>query len=298
MMFEIVNLDKRYEKNAPLALDNISYASNNDKPIGLIGSNGAGKTTLFMIANGLTRPSSGDIIIGGYYLSKDLNAIKRCTGLFTDKLLLYPVLSVKESIKYFLGVYRISYSKYDYWAGMFGVKEYENKKISELSTGMLKRLLLLISLINSPKVLFLDEPFSGLDPLAKNDLVQLINNLYNNNKVKIIISSHDMQETQAIVKEVMIMEKGKIIEHGNYADLLKKYNRNKTFIVKYISNASLSNTFVDNIIRKHNNIIMYEFDNNTFYKFMNTVNKSDIIDISSRDMSLDDIYREVRRNVI
>lgn len=226
MIIEINNLSKQYKKNGKFALENINYASDDIQPLGIVGSNGAGKSTLFLIANGLAKPTSGDIFLYGKSILKD-HRLNRTTGLFTDKLVLYPVLTVKDTICYFMGIYGIPKKEYDSRIQMFHIKEFEKCKIDELSTGMLKKVMLLISMLNNPKILFLDEPFSGLDFDSKNELSEAIMYLYQERKVKVIISSHDLFETQSIIQDVIFIEEGSIIESGKFDDLIQKYTKTK-----------------------------------------------------------------------
>lgn len=190
-MVKFSNVTKKYSDIR--ALDDISFEiNNNDKIIGIIGHNGAGKTTLFMIANGLAQPNSGDVIINNYSLSSERNKIQSITGLFTDKLHLYAILTVKECLMYFLQVHSQDKKSYNKYVDEFKLSSFENKRISELSTGMLKKVLLAISMVNNPQVLFLDEPFSGLDPEARLDFGQTIKDIKDKENVQVLISSHDL----------------------------------------------------------------------------------------------------------
>ena len=257
MIIEFSHLSKRYKKNGKFALYDVNYASDNINPLGIVGSNGAGKSTLFLIANGLARPTSGDVRLYDKSILKD-NNLNQKTGLFTDKLVLYQVLTVKETIHYFMGVYGIPKKQYESCIDMFRVKEFEKSRIEELSTGMLKKVMLLISMLNRPKILFLDEPFSGLDMDSKSELSDVINDLYQEYKVKTIISSHDLFETQSLIQDVLIIEEGKVIERGKFNDLINKYMKSRN---------------------------------------MNVICEEDAY-IINNDMSLEDIYEEARKHAI
>lgn len=299
-MFEVDNVYKKYLRNSKPALNGVSFSSNNSDPIGILGSNGAGKTTLFMIANALLSMDKGDVIVNGFSVKQRPEKIKLCTGLFTDKLVLYPNLTVKEIVKYFMGIYRISMLNYEYWIGLFKIKEYENKKIKQLSTGMLKKILLLISIIPRPKVLFLDEPFSGLDPLAKRDFINILKKLSEDEKMKLIISSHDLMETQMIVKEVVILEEGSIIESGNLISLVKKYNGIKNLTLSIPKNAYNLSYFqnfdnveiLDDIMK-----VCTDIENFNEYIYKSKM-ENQILDIVTKEISLDDLYSEVKKNAV
>ena len=299
-MYEVSNVNKIYHKMSIPALNNISFSSNNNNAIGILGSNGAGKTTLFMASNALLSINSGDILINNYSVRKEPNKVKQCTGLFTDKLVLYPVLTVKEIIKYFLGIYGISSSKYEYWRDWGGVKEFENRQVKHLSTGMLKKVMLLISVISKPKVLFLDEPFSGLYPVAKSDFLLLLKSL-KEEKMKLIISSHDLTETQVIVNEVVIIEKGKVIESGEVNNLIKKYN-GKKMISLYINYTPEIMDYINknNVEYKFSNdLIIMTFEAEHLNRILSEIGDTEkFVDIVTKEVSLDILYNEVRKNAI
>ncbi|MBE6842926.1 MAG: ABC transporter ATP-binding protein [Ruminococcus sp.] len=300
-VYEVNNVSKIYPQMSIPALNNISFSSNNNNAIGILGSNGAGKTTLFMASNALLSINSGDILINNYSVKKEPNKIKQCTGLFTDKLVLYPVLTVKEVIKYFLGIYGISSKKYNYWRDWGGVKEFENRQIKHLSTGMLKKVMLLISVISKPKVLFLDEPFSGLDPVAKSDFLLLLKSLKEEEKIKLIISSHDLTETQVIVNEVVIIEKGTVIESGEVNNLIKKYN-GKKMISLYINRTPEIMDYIhkNNFEYKDSNdLIIMTFEADHLNHVLSELGDTDkFVDIVTKEVSLDILYNEVRKNAI
>ncbi len=244
-MIKFLNVTKEYSDTR--ALDGISFEISNDKITGIIGHNGAGKTTLFMIANGLAKPSSGDVIINNYSLSRERKKIQSITGLFTDKLHLYGILTVKECLMYFLQIHGQDKKSYNKYVDEFKLSSFENKRISELSTGMLKKVLLAISMVNNPQVLFLDEPFSGLDPEARLDFGQIIKDIKDKKNVQVLISSHDLLELELIIDNLLILKKGKLLANSSLSDLMSLYFKEKKIIVEVFS---LSENDIFNIWNK------------------------------------------------
>lgn len=300
-MYEVYNVNKKYKAMSIPALNNINFSSANNDAIGILGSNGAGKTTLFMASNALLSIDSGDILVNGYSVKKNPDKVKQCAGLFTDKLVLYPVLTVKEIIEYFLGIYGISKNKYGYWRDLFGLKEYEKKQVKHLSTGMLKKVMLLVSIISEPRVLFLDEPFSGLDPVAKKEFIMLLKKLNEEQDMKLIISSHDLTETQAIVKEVVIMEKGCVIENGELNKLIEKYNEKKKTTLFFNDSQKIKDYIKKSSMKFEysNNLIKINIDVEKISQFMAGLDNGEkIVDIITNEVSLDTLYNEVRKNAI
>lgn len=300
-MYEVCHVNKKYKAMPAPALNNINFSSTNKDAIGILGSNGAGKTTLFMASNALLSIDSGDILVNGYSVKKNPDKVKQCTGLFTDKLVLYPVLTVKETITYFLGINGISKSRYEYWRDVFGLKEYEKKQVKHLSTGMLKKVMLLVSIISEPSVLFLDEPFSGLDPVAKKEFILLLKKLNEEQDMKLVISSHDLTETQAIVKEVVIMEKGSVIESGELNRLIEKYNERKKTTLFFNDSQKIKDYVQKNNMEFEysNNLIKVNIDVEKISQFMACLDSGEkIVDMITNEVSLDTLYNEVRKNAI
>lgn len=296
-MIELVQLTKQYGKNGKLALDHIDYFSNQTCPLGIVGSNGAGKSTMFMLANGLARPTSGSVRLLGKDIAEDRSIIKR-TGLFTDKLMLYPILTVKETIGYFMGIYGISKKEYESKIKMFHINEFQNSKIDSLSTGMMKKVMLLISMLHMPDILFLDEPFSGLDMDAKNELSEAIQYLYREKNIKIVISSHDLFETQNLIEDVMILEAGKIIEAGKYDELIRKYSSAKKLRVVCEDDVAILDSYRRLVQKREAGQIELNMRIEELYSFLECVDRSKVINIINNDMSLGDIYEEARKYAI
>lgn len=292
-MVEFINVTKMYRKFT--ALDNVSFDLKEDDITGIIGHNGAGKTTLFMIANGLCKLNSGEIIINGYKLSKDLQAIKGITGFSSDKMFLYNNLTVKECIRFFMGLNNVKSNTYEYWLRLFKIEEYKNKKISKLSTGMLKKVYLLISVVHSPKVLFLDEPFSGLDPNARGEFIDIIKHLNKKEKLKIIISSHDLHELQNIVQTVVVLKKGKVVEQGVISRLMYKYFPERDALIELlINNEGIFNNLNVNYI--DHNVAQVSVPMKEIKGFIKTLPKDvKVLKISNNDQGLDKLYYEVNK---
>lgn len=292
-MLEINNAVKCYGKTE--VLHSISYKIEDNSSLGIIGSNGAGKTTLCMAANGLTKLTSGDIIINSFSVTKNPKEVKRITGLYTDKLLLYENITVKESLKYYMGLYKVSKVSYNEMIGLFEINKFENKKIRELSTGMKKKVCLSISIMNNPEVLFLDEPFSGLDPLAKEEFIDIVKELYKRSNIQVLISSHDLYELENIIDNVIIMDKGKIVESGNIRLLNSKYFKEQDIHIIY---RTKSMQFLKKYNSKKINNDMYEafFSINMLSSFFNDYEQDiQVFSIKNNICSLEKLYGKVTK---
>lgn len=300
-MIEFVEVTKRYK--AVHALNNVCFQASEDDITGIIGHNGAGKTTLFMIANGLTMPSEGDVIIDGMSLSKDHKKFRSITAIFTDRMYLYPMLTVRECLSYFIGVYKAPKSKYEYLIESFQLKDHERKPFAALSTGLQKRLKLAISIVNDPKVLFLDEPFSGLDPEARYSLIQLIKDIKTRD-IQILISSHDLLELETLVNRIVVLRGGFVIA-DDYMDTLIKayfpeiplnveiYSKDINTLTAYMASMEIT---LDKILRNPNNVYILTISSGDYIRIESIeLPGSKILSVTSSRPTLDDLYMKINR---
>lgn len=189
---------------------------------GLIGHNGAGKTTTFMLLNTLLAPSKGSGWILGLDLLKDQKRIRRLTGLLTENLRLYDELTVEETLRFFADLYGVSRNIGELLQ-RFELDEWRRQQVGRLSTGMRKKVAILSACIHNPRLLFLDEPFSGLDPLAMQSLRDFIHYLLQYNEMTVIIASHNLRELADLCQEVGIMKEGRMVISGTLEKIKEKY---------------------------------------------------------------------------
>lgn len=206
-ILEVKNLTKKIGKKR--ILNNISFEIERNKIVGLVGKNGAGKTTLLKSLVGLYNLDDGFVIINGFDLRRDYkNAIKE-VGAMIDGPELYDYMSAKENLKAFKIMFKgIPENKIDELLNLMSLESCKHKKLKTYSFGMKQRIGLANALINDPKLLILDEPTNGLDPVGISDLRKFLKTL---NGVTIIISSHLLSEIENICEEVIFIDDGKII---------------------------------------------------------------------------------------
>ncbi len=213
------------------AVDDLSFEVKEGEIFGLLGVNGAGKTTTFRMIMGLLDKSSGEITLNGknidYSITDDI-------GFLTEERSLLTKLTVKEQAIYFGALKGMSNEKIlnrlDYLLKKFDIYEYKNKKIKELSKGNQQKIQFITAILNEPKLLILDEPFSGLDPfnieLFKNEILDL------SRKGSIIIfSSHRMDHVELFCKKLVILVNGKSVLSGNIKDIKESFMK-KNIILK------------------------------------------------------------------
>ena len=217
---EIRDLTKKFKDK--VAVNNISLKIKEGELFALLGVNGAGKTTTIKMLSGLILPTSGDIIIESMDIKKDTLKIKEILNVSPQETAIAPNLTVKENLEFMAGVYQIK-NKDDKINGLiktFKLDEVLNKKVKTLSGGWQRKVSIAISLINDPKILFLDEPTLGLDVIARKELWKVIKGL--KGKITIILTTHYMEEAESLSDRIGIMSNGKLIDVGTSKELIKK----------------------------------------------------------------------------
>ena len=206
-MIKVINLKKSY--NTFQAVKGISFQVHEGEIFGLLGPNGAGKSTTLEIMETLREKTSGEISIGGFDLDKEPNEIKKIIGVQLQTSGFYPGLKLVELINLFNGLYN---KEVDPIALLKKVNlEDKSKSIyKSLSGGQKQRFSIATTLINDPKIIFLDEPTTGLDPQARRNLWDLIKNIRDAGTT-VIITTHYMDEAEYLCDRVAIMDEGRII---------------------------------------------------------------------------------------
>ena len=221
---ETRHLTKKFKEK--VAVDGINLQIKKGELFALLGTNGAGKTTTIKMLSGLILPTSGDIEIENMDMKKDIFKIKEILNVSPQETAIAPNLTVKENLEFMAGVYQISNKekKIDELIKQFKLEEILNKRTKTLSGGWQRRLSIAISLINNPKILFLDEPTLGLDVIARKELWKVINEL--KGKITIILTTHYMEEAESLSDRIGIMANGKLVDVGTSEDLIKKTKTN------------------------------------------------------------------------
>lgn len=187
----------------------------------LLGVNGAGKTTTIKMLSCLTKPTSGDALVGGYNTTKEPEQVKRLIGVSPQETAVAPNLSVKENLELICGIHSFSKEKTEAkireLSGQFALDTVLKRKAGKLSGGWQRRVSIAMALISEPQILFLDEPTLGLDVIARHELWDTIRSL--KGKVTIILTTHYMEEAEALSDRIGIMKSGKLLAVGTVEEL-------------------------------------------------------------------------------
>ncbi|MCC6865706.1 MAG: ABC transporter ATP-binding protein [Ignavibacteria bacterium] len=210
---EIKGLSKAFEKLK--AVDNISLSISHKEVFGIVGPDGAGKTTLIRMLCGLLKPDSGSAKLLGYDLIKDITRIKDEIGYLSQKFSLYADLSIDENIEFFAELHGVKNFKdrRNELLEFTRLEKFRNFLAGRLSGGMKQKLALACTLIHKPKIIFLDEPTTGVDPVSRREFWKILSELHSEG-VTIIISTPYMDEAERFGKIAMI-DKGRVLMQGS-----------------------------------------------------------------------------------
>ncbi len=242
MSVQIENLTKIY--NQQKALDNVSFEAKKGEVTGFLGPNGAGKTTTMKILSCFISQDSGTAKVAGIDTRDNPREVKRNIGYLPEHNPLYKDMYVKEYLNFVAGLHQIKdkSKRIKEMIDMTGLGREQHKKIHMLSKGYRQRVGLAQALIHDPKVLILDEPTSGLDPNQLADIRKLIRNLAKEKTV--IFSTHIMQEVEALCKQVVIINQGKVVGKGDLQELKQNAGQQGVeVIVKFDKNINLKQIF-------------------------------------------------------
>ncbi len=203
------------------AVDKLGLEIQQGELFSLLGVNGAGKTTVIKMLSCLTKPTSGDAIVGGYSITNEPVQVKRLIGVSPQETAVAPNLSVKENLELICGIHGFSKektkAKIQELSKQFSLDSVLQRKAGKLSGGWQRRVSIAMALISEPRILFLDEPTLGLDVLARHDLWEVIRSL--KGKITIILTTHYMEEAEALSDRIGIMKSGRLLAVGTVEEL-------------------------------------------------------------------------------
>ena len=223
-MIEVKNVSKKYGNFE--AVKNISFKIEEGDVVGFLGPNGAGKSTTMNMITGFIEPTSGKIIVGGYDIDKKPKKAKAQIGYMPEGVPLYNDLTVKEFIAYMADLKLVKKSEkkseIERVLKAAKIKDVENKLIKNISRGYKQRVSLAGSLVGNPKILILDEPTVGLDPIQVTEIRELIKSL--KEKHTVILSSHILSEVSQMCNKIIIINKGEIVKIGEPDEIENQTN--------------------------------------------------------------------------
>ncbi|MDL4843172.1 ABC transporter ATP-binding protein [Aquibacillus rhizosphaerae] len=216
-MIEVEGLIKKYEKAT--AVNNVRFSVGAGEVFGLLGPNGAGKTTTIEMLVGLRKPDGGTARLGGFDIRKQIGHVKEVIGVQLQSTSLFELLTVSEIMKMYASFYPSHVSIPELIEDVL-LTEKQKDRVKHLSGGQKQRLAIALAIIHDPKIVFLDEPTTGLDPQARRTLWDIIENLKSRGKT-IVLSTHYMDEAHVLCDRIGIMDQGELIALDTPATLVK-----------------------------------------------------------------------------
>jgi ABC-2 type transport system ATP-binding protein len=296
-LLRLSNLKKYYATQK--AVDDISFEIQKGSIFGLLGPNGAGKTTLLRMITGIFYPDGGDIILDG----KPFNSIYdiQKIGYMPEERGLYKKMKIGEQALYLAQLKGLSKAeateKIKYWFKKFEMETWWNKKVEDLSKGMSQKLQFVITVLHEPKLIILDEPFSGLDPLNANLIKEEIYNLAKKGAT-IIFSTHRMEQVEEICDHIVLMNLGKKILDGTVTDIKQQFKEN-SFLIQTDNEVAINNNPIFSTISNEKNKILVKinegYQSNDVLKYLLQENVN-IVAYNELLPSLNDIFIKLVEN--
>ena len=300
-MIEINHLYKSYGQQ--VVLDDINLSIQKGVITGLLGPNGAGKTTLVSILIGIVGRDKGEIFIDGLDLDNHLSEIQTICSIVPQNLAIYPMLSAYENLEYFGGLQGLKgqklKSRIDYCTEVASLQSFLTKRVHKFSGGMKRRLNLAIGLLNTPRMLYLDEPTVGVDTQSRNYILEMIKNINRKEGTTIIYTSHYMEEIEQVSDMIAIIDEGRLILNEPKEEILKQ-----DFKVS-IRVGELNDALIDRFkriktARVQDDCILLtkdkNFHDNLIEIFSVLKNHAvEVIDFDSRDKNLETLYLNLTR---
>ena len=223
-VISVRNLVKKF--GSFTANDNLNFEVFEGEIFGFLGANGAGKTTALRILSGLSEPTSGEVIVAGYNAKKEPEQIKKNIGYMCQKFSLYPDLTVKENIMLYGGIYGMRKAlireRTDLLLDRLNFREYSDRLISDLPLGLKQKLAFSVAVLHEPKIVFLDEPTGGVDPITRRQFWEMIYEAAGRG-ITVFVTTHYMDEAE-YCDRISIMSEGKIVALDTPDDLKRQYD--------------------------------------------------------------------------
>ena len=300
-MIEINHLYKSYGQQ--VVLDDINLSIQKGVITGLLGPNGAGKTTLVSILIGIIGRDKGEIFIDGLDLNNHLSEIQTICSIVPQNLAIYPMLSAYENLEYFGGLQGLKgqklKSRIEYCAEVASLQSFLTKRVHKFSGGMKRRLNLAIGLLNTPRMLYLDEPTVGVDTQSRNYILEMIKNINRKEGTTIIYTSHYMEEIEQVSDMIAIIDEGRLILNEPKEEILKQ-DFKVSIRVGELNDALLDRFKRMKATRVQDGCILLTKDENFHDNLIEilSVLKShavEVVDFDSRDKSLETLFLKLTR---
>lgn len=298
-IIEVNNLNKFYANRQ--VLTDINLFIGYGETIGILGENGAGKSTLLESIEGLRSFDNGSIKVFGLDIKYNLREIQERVGIQLQKATLFEDLSVQDNLKLFYKLYNVK-SSWEEVINGFSLDKILNLKVGNLSGGQFQRVNLCLAMINNPKLLFLDEPTTGLDPNARTELWEKIRR-YKAMGSTIILTTHYMEEAEALCDRIVFLRKGCIVADDSPFNLTNRTGSPRQIKIETAENLDVELiSELQNMGNIEGNIITIQSDNSVrdLSSLLNLLNNREvrIVNVNLSDSNLEDVYKSLYNKTI
>lgn len=229
-MIEVKHLTKKYEEK--VALSNVNMTISDGSIVGIVGPNGAGKSTFMKILVGLLKDFQGEV----NYNIEMRKHFKKLIGYLPEQRGLYEKLDVESQLMFFGGLRGLSHKEckeqISLWLTKFNIEDWRHRMVSELSKGMQQKIQFVSCLINNPEIVFMDEPFSGLDPVNLNYFCKVIRDYAEINQSTILLSTHNMESVEKVCTHVAIIVNSRLVVFDTIENVKKKYSKENSYRIR------------------------------------------------------------------
>ena len=290
MKLELKSIKKSFGEKR--VLKDVSFAAEGGKAFGLLGRNGAGKTTSIRILMNVFPPDSGEVLLDGKPLDYGTVGI----GYLPEERGLYPKKIIIDQLVYFAELKgmdtRAAVKAVDHWLERLGMTEYRNKRLDTLSKGNQQKIQLITALAHDPKIVILDEPFSGLDPVNAMLLKDVVKEQITKGKI-VLFSSHQMSYIEEFCDSIAIINAGKVVLHGDLHEIKRNYVRDR-LVVSTVDFQRIQADFGDACTRGENGTLLIQLANADEKQstMKRLVESYDIDEVKVFEPSLNDIFVE------
>jgi len=266
-----------YSYNKKLAVDHISFGIGKGEILGFLGPNGAGKTTTLKMLTGQLLPQDGEISVLGIDVQKDVRKIKSQIGVCFEEKNLYEDMSAVENLTFFASLFGIKNFDVEFLLKRVGLSIDRKDRLANFSKGMKQRLMVARALVNEPRVLFLDEPTDGLDPVSAEDIRNVI--LEEKRKgVTVFLTTHDMMEADKLSDRVAFINEGKIAALDTPDNLKHQYGK-RVIKIRYLEDK--------NVKEEEINLESEDIGRN----IQDMLSKNNVLDMHTEEATLEDIFK-------
>jgi ABC-2 type transport system ATP-binding protein len=290
-MLEVKNMTKIFGDY--IAIDNISFTAKEGRILGILGRNGAGKSTLFRSILNIVQKDKGEALLDNSPI--DYSILDKI-GYLIEEGSLTPEYTVYNQFCTFGILKNMNDDEITesllYWLKKFDMLEYLNMKIKNISKGNRQKLQFIVSVLHKPKLLILDEPFSGLDPVSVGELKNVILELKKDG-ITIVFSSHQMEHVELICDDILLINKGKTILYGDLNEIKNSYDKKKISVVGKIEIEKLNNENIFKVVNdKFDTYEIYVNGSTNVPSVLDSIKAFDVQNINISNLSLEDIFMD------